>query len=52
MDFPAFVLCLRSRLLEVTLQQALQSDAVASPVTSHLMDGLQNAVFRVVYLLR
>ena len=37
-------------LLEVTLQQALQCLAVASLVTGHLMDSLQNAAFQAAYL--
>ena len=37
-------------LLEVTLQHALQSLAVASLVASHLVDGLQNAAFQAAYL--
>ena len=43
--FPLF-----SILLEVTLQQAFQTAAVASLVAGHLMDGLQNAAFQAAYL--
>ena len=37
-------------LLEVTLQQTLQSLAVTSLVASHFVDGLQNAAFQAAYL--
>ena len=37
-------------LLEVTLQHALQSNAVTSLVAGHFMDGLQNAAFQAAYL--
>ena len=37
-------------LFEITLQQALQSLAVAGLVTGHLVDGLQNAAFQAAYL--
>ena len=37
-------------LLEVTLQQTLQSLAVTSLVAGHLVDGLQNAAFQAAYL--
>ena len=37
-------------LLEVTIQQTLQGNTVASLVTSHLVDGLQNAAFQAAYL--
>ena len=40
----------KSRLLEVTLQQALQSLAVTGLVAGHFMDGLQNAAFQAAYL--
>ena len=37
-------------LLEVTVQQALQSLAVTGLVPGHLVDGLQNAAFQAAYL--
>ena len=37
-------------LLEVTLQQAFQSAAMAGLVAGHFMDGLQNAAFQAAYL--